>query len=1185
MFSPTAVLLAILVYMGLLYVVARMATRYPEWVTGSPLVYSLSLAVFCTSWTFFGGVGAATHSGMILLTIYLGPTLAMILGQRIIGRMVRIRKTHRITSIADFLSTRYNKSNTVAALATLVALLGVLPYLALQIRSVVATFGIIVQTGNADPWFSGNAIGFLVVALMIAFTIVFGVRRLAPDEQHPGIVAMVAVESVVKLTAFLALGLLVTSAFPGGLTGILDRFSQIPYYADWQSQNAAISPLTWFSYLLLSMSAVLFLPRQFHVAVVENANEDHIRTAAWMFPLYLLGITLFVLPLAFAALMFGLPTSQSDTFVLRLPLSMDRPGMALLVFLGGFSAATSMIMIESMTLATMITNHLLLPVFAAAKSLSALRGRILHFRWLSVALVILLGFAIERLMAGRFHLIEFGIIAFAAIFQFAPPLLLGLFSRKGTAAACCAGLLAGFSVWLYTMALPALIKSGWIAVSLLDHGPFGWILLKPEALFGLAGLHPVAHTVFWSLLANLGAYFLVMIFAPNGQDNRQQVDDFLAAAEFAPLQGATLEPFIDLKPKLLTMFSLLKEYFSLSQSGRMLRRARLEAGLKNRSKANIVDYACLFSQVEKTLAAAIGSAPAHAAMRRAKLFSSAEEKALSLASSDLLATWKLSPEDLAKKIDFQLEKERLLTCHAQELKAQIREREQAQTQLGQEKERLAVALRSIGDGVITTDSSGAILFMNRAAEDLTGWTVGEATGKNLTDVYRLVSDNFEPFESPLNRLGRHESLTLNLSQTWLIDREGRRKLINEGCAPLLGPNNAIIGIILTFRDLTDRQRLAEESIKAEKLESLGLLAGGIAHDFNNILTAILGNITFAKLSVDQEGRVFQKLSEAENATFKAKDLTQQLLTFSRGGAPLREAFSIRDVVKESAQFALRGSNVRCDFVFPDGLWTAVADPGQISQVIHNLVLNACQAMPKGGVVTISAENITISPGSPKPLKAGPYIRISVTDRGTGIAKEKLEKIFTPYFTTKPSGTGLGLTTSRAIITNHGGLLEAESEISQGSTFSFFLPASAQQMMVQPPSREADLKGHGKILVMDDDELIREISYDLLIHLGYEPATAKDGEEAIALFQKAREATSPFDAAILDLTVPGGMGGKETVRELLKIDPMAKIIVSSGYATDPVLTHYQHHGFQGVLVKPYKIEQLNAVLLEILGRKA
>ncbi|HTZ19071.1 MAG TPA: ATP-binding protein, partial [Dissulfurispiraceae bacterium] len=365
-------------------------------------------------------------------------------------------------------------------------------------------------------------------------------------------------------------------------------------------------------------------------------------------------------------------------------------------------------------------------------------------------------------------------------------------------------------------------------------------------------------------------------------------------------------------------------------------------------------------------------------------------------------------------------------------------------------------------------------------------------------------------------------------------------------------------------EIQERAKTEDELLKARRLESIGLLAGGIAHDFNNLLTAILGNISLAKMHVPREGRAFERLLEAEKASMRASDLTNQLLTFSKGGAPVKKTASVVELLIDSASFALSGSNVKCEFDLAEDIWPADIDEGQISQVINNVIINADHAMTEGGLIMVQARNVVISEADRLPLKEGRYIKISIRDQGTGIPSDMLPKIFDPYFTTKPKGTGLGLTTCYSIVKRHDGLITAESVMGSGSTFFIYLPASEGKVNAGRGEIESSLSGKGKVLVMDDEEMIREVAGRMLNHLGYEVGLAADGNEAVALYTTAKSEGNPFDIVIMDLTIPGGMGGKETIQKLAEIDPGIRALVSSGYSHGPITAEYRKFGFCGVV---------------------
>jgi PAS domain S-box-containing protein len=518
----------------------------------------------------------------------------------------------------------------------------------------------------------------------------------------------------------------------------------------------------------------------------------------------------------------------------------------------------------------------------------------------------------------------------------------------------------------------------------------------------------------------------------------------------------------------------------------------------------------------------------------------------------------------------------------------ITARKLAQEQLTAERTRLAVTLRSIGDGVITTDQQGRVVLMNIVAETLTGWTQQEAAGLPLTRVFHIINEKTrEPCENPVEKVLVTGGIVGLANHTALIAKDGIERTIADSGSPIRDEHDGtIFGVVLVFRDITERVKLEQELLTARKLESIGVLAGGIAHDFNNILTAILGNLSLAKMMANPKDEIFELLTEGEKASLRARGLTQQLLTFAKGGAPVKKLTSVKELLRETTIFALHGSTVLATFSLSDDLWAVDADEGQLSQVIHNLVLNAQQAMPTGGVVTVRGENIRIGPPAPEQpftLTEGPYVRISVTDQGTGISEQHLSRIFDPYFTTKQTGSGLGLATAYSIIKSHGGHISVDAKLGRGSTFNVYLPASLTTALPREEvaAPNLNLPSKGKILVMDDEDSVRQLLGKVLVRLGYEAEFAPHGADAIMLYRRAQETGHPFDAVILDLTIPGGMGGLETLQRLRELNPQVKAIVSSGYANGSVMAEFRAHGFQGMIAKPYQIPDVNDVLYRVI----
>ncbi len=523
----------------------------------------------------------------------------------------------------------------------------------------------------------------------------------------------------------------------------------------------------------------------------------------------------------------------------------------------------------------------------------------------------------------------------------------------------------------------------------------------------------------------------------------------------------------------------------------------------------------------------------------------------------------------------------------EELNREIEEHKQTTEALAREKESLGVTLASIADGVITTDIKGRIVLLNRVAEKLTGWAQEDAIGKHMPDLLTVASTDVEHcFATMMERSIAHDEIVDHQEPCTLISRDGTERIIAASTAPIHNNDNSITGVVLVIRDITEKQMMEDELRRAHKLESIGTLAGGIAHDFNNILTTILANISYVKFTAQIDAEKYNRLVEAEKASFSARELTQKLLTFAKGGMPVKAISSTRDLIQDAVDLCLSGSNVKCETVFPKGLWNVNVDRGQMAQALSHIIMNADQAMPEGGILRIRTENFALPAANDEELSKARFVKISVSDEGIGIQKAHQKKIFDPYFSTKQKGRGLGLTTAYSIINQHNGFINIESEVGVGSTFHVFLPASveAAEGVAEKPiiTKNGVHKNGGKILIMDDDKTIREIVSVMLERLGYQPHAAEDGVAAIVAFEEAQKSGDPFDVVILDLTVPGGMGGQKAMTELMGIDPEVRAIVASGYSNDPVMANYQNYGFRNYIYKPFDMEELIRILRETIG---
>ena len=515
------------------------------------------------------------------------------------------------------------------------------------------------------------------------------------------------------------------------------------------------------------------------------------------------------------------------------------------------------------------------------------------------------------------------------------------------------------------------------------------------------------------------------------------------------------------------------------------------------------------------------------------------------------------------------------------LKHEILERKANEENLRKSEEQKSAVLDAIPCAVLGLKNR-VIIFANDSTEKVFGWKPDELIGKSTRILYK-DEVSFKKIAVLLNK-------TSWKNRNYKIEFVCRKKNGDDFlCRMCVARRHELLekNMVVVFEDITEYKRNQEErdslqaqALQAQKLETIGTLAGGIAHDFNNLLTGIMCNLSVALLRPG-DNDVSKPLQRALHASERATHLTRQLMTFAKGGAPVKQLASVAEIIRDSAEFALRGANVACKFTVTDDLWPAEVDTGQLSQVISNLVINADQAMPNGGLLNISVENVEFEVPSHN-LAAGRYIRINVSDNGEGISKTALGRIFEPYFTTKPSGNGLGLATTHSIITRHGGQIEVASELGRGTTFTIYLPVPKIKKTDEVHMKQVHIsEGTGRILLMDDEYFIRDVTVDMLGMMGYKCVTCENGQQACSLYKQAMEAGCPFSAVIMDLTIPGGMGGVETMAQIRLIDPTALGIVASGYCGAPEFASYKDYGFVAAVPKPFTLSQIAETLLRVL----
>ncbi len=600
-------------YLALLFGLASWAERRSaagRSLVNNPYVYALSMAVYCTAWTYYGSVGRAALSGLEYLAIYIGPTLMAPLWWVVLRKIIRISKVQRITSIADFISSRYGKNATLGSIVTLVCVLGIIPYISIQLKALNSSLSIL--TGRMGEVEAFPDTSFFITVGLAMFTIIYGTRNVETTERHEGMITAIAFESVLKLVVFLIAGAYVTYGVFNGFGDIMAQAAQLPNFTQLMTFEAEGGFAQWFWMVFLSMLAILFLPRQFQVAVVENVNEQHLNKAMWLFPLYLFAINIFVLPIAFGGdLLFLKGTVDADMFVLAIPLSRGQDLLALLVYLGGYSAATSMVIIATIALSVMMSNNLIMPVLVSVPAIKnrysdRLKDILVYSRRLCILLVLLVAYLYYKGVAEHYSLVEVGLVSFAAVAQFAPAVIGGIFWKEGTKNGALAGILAGSALWFYTLVVPSIVGVGMLPATILSEGPWGIAWLKPFELLGLQGLDYISHAMFWTMFLNSGLYIGVSLLSRQGSQERNQAEVFVDIFKYSTIlessivwKGTAYIP--DIKSLLVNFLGEKRAATALKSYQRKYPEPLQADG---RADAKLVNYA------EKLLAGVIGTSSA-----------------------------------------------------------------------------------------------------------------------------------------------------------------------------------------------------------------------------------------------------------------------------------------------------------------------------------------------------------------------------------------------------------------------------------------------------------------------------------------------------------------------------------------------------------------------------------------------
>jgi sigma-B regulation protein RsbU (phosphoserine phosphatase) len=1078
MLTPWTILTVALIYVlglfAIAYYVDRRA-REGHSLIDSALIYSLSLAVYCTSWTFYGSVGRAVASGVGFLPIYLGPTLMALTWWFTLRKTVRIAKANSITSIADFLSSRYGHSALLGAVVAVITVVGITPYIALQLKAISQTFEVLLQypvvpidlvPSGGRPFYADTAFGTAVI--LTAFGIMFGARDLDSSRRHEGLVATIAFESLVKLLAFLAVGVVVTYGMFGGFVDIFRRVVDRPEYARLLGGDPAFSYGDWAALTWLSMMAIMFLPRQFHMAVIGNTREEHIKTAMWMFPVYLLLINVFVLPIALGGLLTlpGAPATAADYFVLTLPMADHHQGLALFAFIGGISAATGMVIVESIALSTMILNNLVVPWLVRLGVRRDISGLLINAKRMAIAVTIFLGYAYYHLIGESYTLVNIGLISFAAVAQFGPAFFGGLYWRRATKPGALAGLGAGFLVWGYTLLLPSFVRSGWVPESLVTAGPAGIGWLRPEQLFGIAGIGFWANTVFWSLAFNVTAFALVSLYTRPAPLEAAQAERFVGVfgRELArlpePVAGQDLTP--------TAVVELVAKFTGRDKAQEAFQAFLEPRHLSDPQVLSEVDRRELLQVAERTLSGAVGAASARALVEGAGEVATGRFGAIFDVFGKVSQVLEQSREDLQRRV-----RELSLLNEATRRMASTLDTQRMMDGI------VELLSREFGFDLLTIrlcDPDGRLRIKSHTGlppkTDLSsGDLVSRDThfGECFLDGRVVVVEDAtlsrKPLvlparDTPLPRSFVHAPITVEDRPVGVLSvysSTGRVYFSPEFVQFLrtlavqlgLGIRNAQL-----YRELGDLSRELEEKVRLRtaeleeanrRLTELDRLKSDfvstVSHELRTPLTSIR-SLTESLLTGGDLPRARQEqfLGIIAQESQRLSRMIHQLLDLSRieaGRMEWRmEELDLGEVVAQAVQTHRALFDQRKIAVSTGSIDCAVrvlADRDKIIQVLTNLLSNAAKFTPPGGQVWV------------RTLREDSQAVVEVEDTGVGISPEQLGAIFERFHQVgdtlagKPEGAGLGLPISREIVQHHGGALVARSRPGHGSCFRMTLP--------------------------------------------------------------------------------------------------------------------------------------------------
>ncbi|MCM2280610.1 MAG: ATP-binding protein [Bdellovibrionaceae bacterium] len=1184
-----SILLLLLALLGVALFWEKQAKAQPH-TKLKALIYSLSFSTFFTTWTYYGNTGEVLSSGYLFLAGDISIVCSAFLWWIVLRKVVRLKHRYHITSIADFISTRYGKSQSLGLIVSLGCWLLLIPYIALQIKAVAITFSFLTE-GITDQFPETSLMHYALFAvIMAAGALLLGLRKLDPSEHQAGLVAVIATLSIFRLATMTAAGIFIVYILFDGPVELFSKTDRIPMLH--MDQLPANFFSEWWFYLLMSMFGALFLPHQFHVAAVENQDENQILTAMWVSPLFSVLHIIFIVPIAIAGVALGIPRFLPEFFLIQIPLTSSQNTLALLVFLGGFSAAAGMVILALTTSSLMIANYAILPAmdrlasrFKSVQAFGALQRS--QFLCRSLAVVTTLSLVLPFLTHThlRISLVSMGSLAFVATAQFAPAILGGLFWQRGSRRGVLLGLAGGFAIWIYTLVVPSFNFDG-RELSWIHDGPFGFGFLRPYQLFGITSMTPTSHSLFWSTSLN------AILFVTGSLTTQQNSMEKEIAGDFVLGRVKTSGfPFLELRPRSIFMRDrleniekCLKLYLQVQAAERILTSSLVANRIDVFQPVSLATLAAFMREMERRLSGAVGSAQAHRIVESMNVFTPSEIDELAKVYGRRLANIGLTPAELLEKVNYVEERHAILQNHTLELQNTIdaRDREERLRKLAEEsQERLISTLEETSDFVATVDVGGHITYLNHAARERLG--IGrDASIEHLTlrdlhppDIEKALTEVALPMAF-MNRIWRGESRFLGEGG---VSIETSHVLIAHKRA-----DGSLNYFSMIARDISAQKRAERElrrAIEASALanRTISEFLATVSHELRTPLNSILGGAELL-MTETKEAEKKDEVALILRNGLQLKSIVEDILSFAQISAGklklVPQIFGLRSLITDvvrtlKPQADAAGIELKSE-VANDIHDSIEADPVRLRQVLFNLVGNAIKFTRRGSVqIRVSLISATDD---------HQVTRFEIIDTGIGIPLEEQSRIFEPFTQAEPTlerthgGAGMGLSISKKLLELMQGEIGVTSQVARGSTFWFVLPLKLINAVERKPTSETESQSvaHCRVLLADDSRDNQYVVTRMLKKFGVDCDIVENGLQAVEA-----ERHRAYDLIFMDIMMPV-MNGLEAIRQIRSLPrpyALVPIVALSAKVSDEDIRSYLEAGADDVLAKPVTKESLKA----------